>query len=287
MVFYFNTSVKGQDNCPFVWKSKMDHYKTLGVDRSASPEQIKQAYRKLAMQHHPDRNGDENQFKKINEAYDVLSNAERKQEYDNKLDAASHSPFGSMFDDPFEFFKSKTTRTRQNLTAVVEIELTLLDVLSGKKVVADINLPSGNNKTVTFTVPAGVYDGQQVRYPNIGDDTFKDSPAGDLIVRVKVAPHATFIRENEHLICVKRVSVFDVILGTQLSITTIDNRTLTVTVPPGSQPSTLLSCKGEGLPTLQSTKRGNLYIKLDVVLPVCNNSEQRDAVLQLKELFKE
>ena len=265
----------------------MDHYKTLGVDRSATPEQIKQAFRKLAMQHHPDRNGDETEFKKINEAYDVLSNASRKQEYDDKLDSAMHSNFGSMFDDPFEFFKSKTTRTRQNLTTVVEIELTLLDVLNSKKVVADINLPSGNTKTVTFTVPAGVHNGQQVRYPNIGDDTFKDSPAGDLIVRVHVAAHSDFIRENEHLICVKRISAFDVILGTQLSITTIDNRKLTVTVPPGSQPTTLLSCKGEGLPTLQSSKRGNLYIKLDVVLPVCNNNEQRTAVQQLKEMFKD
>ena len=267
----------------------MDHYKTLGIDRDATSEQIKSAFRKLAMQHHPDRNGDEAEFKKINEAYDTLSNPKRKEEYDSILDAAKNADFSSFFNDPFDnFFKPHTTRVKRNLTTVVEIVVTLEEVLKGKQVVADVTLPSGNTKTLTFTIPPGVTNGQQVRYPNIGDDSVKDSPPGDLIVRVHVSKHTAFTREDNHLICVQTISAFDAMLGTSFDIRTLDSKTLTVKVPAGSQPGTLLSCKGEGLPKLgQENSRGNLYIKLDVKLPVCKTQEQIDAVLAFKEIFKE
>lgn len=266
----------------------MDHYKTLGVSENATPEEIKTAFRKLAMQHHPDRNGDEAEFKKINEAYDTLSDPVRKEQYDNNRAMAFQTDFSSVFDDAFtSFFSAKQTRTKKNLTTLVEISVTLEEVFTGKQVVADVNLPSGNTKTIKFNIPPGVDDGQQVRYPNIGDDTVAGSPPGDLIVRIKVLPHPKFERYDTNLVYTCKISAFDAMLGTTVTIKTIDNRELLVTIPAGSQPSTILKCKDAGLPKLGSKVIGALIVKLDIQLPICKNNEQRAAVEKLKELFSE
>ena len=266
----------------------MDHYKTLGVSETATPDEIKTAFRKLAMQHHPDRNGDEAEFKKINEAYETLSDPKRREEYDTNRAMAYQTDFSSAFDDVFNgFFGTRYTRSKKNLTTLVEIAVTLEEVFSGKQVVADVNLPSGNTKTINFDIPPGVYDGQQVRYPNIGDDTIKESPPGDLIVRIKVLKHSKFDRYDANLVYTCKISAFDAMLGTSVAIKTIDNRELLVAIPAGAQPSTILKCKDAGLPQLGSKSLGSLIIKLDIQLPVCKNDVQRNAIEKLKELFSE
>jgi curved DNA-binding protein len=265
----------------------MDYYSTLGLKRGASPEEIKKAYRSLAMKHHPDRGGDEKKFKEISQAYDFLSDLEKKKIIDLGGDPAAQPGMGGFNQGgPFEFnfgtedlnevfrnfgfggfggFNGKPQRKNKSISITVQIALE--EVLTGKDFDAEISIPGGRKKAINITVPPGIESGQQVRYRGMGDATFTDVPAGDLLVNVVVLPHHVFERSKESLICEKVISVWDAILGTETNIKSLNNKTFNVTVPPGTQPNTVLSCKGEGLPRINSGIRGDLLIRIKVEIP--------------------
>jgi DnaJ-class molecular chaperone len=265
----------------------MDYYATLGLQRGASPEEIKKAYRSLAMKHHPDRGGDETKFKEVAQAYEFLSDPEKKRIIDLGGDPAAQPGMGGFNQGgPFEFnfgaedlnevfrnfgfggfggFNGKPQRKNKSISITVQI--TLEEVLTGKDFDAEISIPGGRKKAINITVPPGIESGQQVRYRGMGDTTFTDVPAGDLLVNVIVLPHHVFERSKESLICEKVVSVWDAMLGTEINIKSLNNRTFNVTVPPGTQPNTVLSCKGEGLPRINSGVRGDLLIRIKVEIP--------------------
>jgi len=281
----------------------MDYYSTLGLQRGASDDEIKKAYRKLAMKHHPDRGGDQAKFKEISTAYDALSNPEKKRIVDMGGDPnaqpgmggfhhSGHNPFefhfnSGNFDDIFGNFGFGGGFGRQpmrkNKTLNINIEVTLEDVLKGKDLNAEITIPGGKNKMITIHIPPGIEHGQQIRYEGMGDDSISNLRPGDLIVNVFVKQHATFIRDNSSLILEKEISVWDAVLGTALEITTLDEKTLSITIPPGTQPETVLSCKGEGLPHMRTRQRGNLLLKIKVRVPKNLTTEQLDTIKQLKE----
>jgi DnaJ-class molecular chaperone len=108
----------------------------------------------------------------------------------------------------------------------------------------------------------------------MGDHSITNLKPGDLLVNVFVKEHSIFKRENTSLILDKELDVWDVILGTPIEILTLDKKTLTITVPPGTQPDTVLSCRGEGLPNMRTRQRGNLLIKIKVVVPRLLNNDQ-------------
>ena len=166
----------------------MDYYSTLGINRNASQDEIKKAYKKMSMQHHPDRTGgDDSKFKEINEAYQTLNDPQKKQMYDQfgTTDPRQHqyrsgdfefnfngSPFGGM-DDIFEQFFGGSPFGNQRRRAVnrpinVAVDVTLEDVLTGKTIGMEIALPTGKTKVVTVDIPAGVEHGQQIRYRGLG-----------------------------------------------------------------------------------------------------------------------
>jgi DnaJ-class molecular chaperone len=285
----------------------MDYYSTLGVDRNATDDDIKKAYRKLAMKHHPDRGGDEATFKKISEAYDILSDPQKKQIVDLGGDPKNQGGggYGNSFNQgPFEFhfgggvppgmedifgrfgFGSGFGRQpmKKNKTLNINVDITLEDVLTGKDINAEITIPgSGKRKMINIAIPAGIEHGQQIRYEGMGDDAVKDIRPGDLIVNVNVRPHSRFRREHTDIILEKSVPVWDAIIGSTLDIETLDGKVLTINIPQGTKHGTVLSCRGEGLPIMRSRNRGNLLIMIKVDMPKNLSESQLEKIKSLRD----
>lgn len=273
----------------------MNYYSKLGINQNASDEEIKTAYRKMAMKHHPDRGGDEKKFKEIEEAYRILSDPEKRRMIDMGVDPnANQFHQGGVHNGPFEFHFGadnfndifggfgfgRPVRRNKTLSVVVTIELE--DVLIGKDINAEIGAPNGKKKLINIHIPPGVENGQQIKYKGMGDQSMLDLPAGDLIVNVRVNPHPIFQREGDMLLIKKNISVWDAILGTSMTITTIDRKVLNINVPAGTQPETILSCKGEGITNIRSKQRGNLLIKIQVDIPKNLNQDSLQLVNELK-----
>jgi DnaJ-class molecular chaperone len=245
-----------------------DYYKTLGITPSASQDEIKKAYRGLAMKHHPDRGGDQTKFQEIQEAYNTLSDENLRAQHDNpgqNFNFGGDDMFGSFFGGPFGGFQFRSSPRNANVTAVVD--LSLEEVLHGKTIDAEVGFKNGGKKLVSINIPPGVDDGIQIRYPGMGDHSISKLSPGDLIVQIRIRPHSIWKRLGQDIICDKEISVWDCILGTTLNVNTLDNKTFTVNVPAGTQPDTTLSCKGEGLPHPNTMKRGNLLIRIKVQIP--------------------
>jgi curved DNA-binding protein len=282
----------------------MDYYATLGLKRGASPDDIKKAYRSMAMKHHPDRGGDEKTFKQVEEAYRFLSDPEKKRVVDMGGDPNAQPGMGGGFynQGPFEFhfggapdmedifanFGFGRRPMRKNKTLNIVVDITLEDVLSGKEINAEITLPgTGKKKIINISIPPGIENGQQIRYEGMGDNAVADVRPGDLIVNIRIAPHPIFHREGTNLVIEKRISVWDAMLGGSVSIETLDRKTLSITIPAGTQPETVLSCKNEGLPGLRNRVRGNLLIKIKVEIPRNLNLGQTEQLHNVRKDFNE
>ena len=276
----------------------MDYYATLGLKRNASDAEIKKAYRGLAMKHHPDRGGDEKKFKEISQAYDFLSDPEKKQIIDLGGDPNAQPGMGGFNQGPFEFhfntgnindmfgnfgfggFGRQPQRRNQSLS--VNVEISLEDVLHGKDLNAEVSIP-GRAKMINIQIPPGIEHGQQIRYEGMGDHSITNLKPGDLLVNVFVKEHDVFKRDHTSLIIEKTLDMWDAVLGADLEILTLDKKTLTITVPPGTQPDTVLSSRGEGLPNMRTRQRGNLLIKIKVVVPRLLNSDQIALIKTIKQ----
>jgi DnaJ-class molecular chaperone len=171
---------------------------------------------------------------------------------------------------------------RRNKTLSINVEITLEDVLAGKDINAEIGIPGGRQKVINIQIPPGIEHGQQIRYEGMGDNSIPDVRAGDLIVNVLIRNHATFKREGTSLIIEKQVSVWDALLGTSINIETLDQKTLSINVPAGTQPDTVMSCRGEGLPHMRTRQRGNLLIKIKVVVPKELTISQKQMIEQIR-----
>jgi curved DNA-binding protein len=274
----------------------MDYYSTLGLKRGASDADIKKAYRSMAMKHHPDRGGDEKKFKEISQAYDFLSDPEKRRMIDAGMDPNQQGGFRQQ-GSPFEFhfgtgnmddlfgnfgFGFGQRPMRRNKTLSINVEITLEDVLTGKDINAEIGIPGGRQKVINIQIPPGIEHGQQIRYEGMGDNSIPDVRAGDLIVNVLIRNHATFKREGTSLIVEKQVSVWDALLGTSVNIETLDQKILSINVPAGTQPETVMSCRGEGLPNMRTRQRGNLLIKIKVVVPKELTISQKQMIEQIR-----
>jgi curved DNA-binding protein len=269
----------------------MDYYKVLGVQPSASQEEIKKAYRSLAMKHHPDRGGDPKKFQEIQEAYATLSDDQKRAEYDNpnpftggQGGFSNHfgddGIFSTFFGGPHFGFGFQQAPRNSNIGATVEMNLE--DVMTGKQIDAEVTFRNGQRKLVSINIPAGIDDNIQIRYPGMGDHSQPKFPPGDLVVTVRVRPHHKFKREGVNLIFDHEVSVWEALLGSEMSVDTLDGKTFTIGVPAGTQPDTMLSCRGEGLPHHKTGHRGNLLIRIKVKIPKNLTQEQKQLLEQVK-----
>jgi len=273
----------------------MDYYSILGVQRNASQQDIKSAYRRLAHQHHPDKGGDTAQFQKVSEAYDVLSNPHKKQLYDHGANPNQQQGgfgsggfefhFGDSPDDIFNQFGfgfGSRQQRRKNRSYNVTVQVALEDVLKGKDISAEIIDESGRNKIVNIQVPAGIENGQQIKYTGMGDNSIPNLPAGDLIVNITVQPHRVFERHGNDIVTEAHISVWDAMLGSRVKVSTLDKRDLNINVPPGTQPGTVLSCKEEGIPNIRTKRRGNLLVIIKIDIPKNLNKKQRKIINRLQ-----
>jgi|TARA_B110000285_G_scaffold78591_1_gene90491 curved DNA-binding protein len=263
----------------------MDYYTVLGVSKNASQEELKKAYKKSSMQHHPDRGGDESKFKEINEAYSTLKDPVKKQQYDNPQPQRFEQNygnfndiFGSMFGQGFQ----QQQRRPQNRQVDIAIDLTLEEVFEGKQIAMEIQLPTGRTKLIDINIPAGADHGHTVRYAGMGDNSVPNIAPGDLMVHIRIRNHRDYQRHGDNILCEKKMLVWDLMLGSTVDITTLSGRQLRLNIPAGSQPDTTLSCNGEGIPNIKTGKKGNLLVRIKAIVPTNLTPEQRKKIMEVK-----
>lgn len=277
-----------------------NYYQTLGVKREASNKEVRQAFRRLARKYHPDVNpGDkaaEAKFKEVNEAYEVLSDPEKRRKYDrfgqNWKYADQFPPggfqshagstgatfnfsdlggFGSIFGEMFG--RRGGARTAQRSTVEVKAEVSLEEAYSGAT--RTVQLPGSRGKRLEVQVPPGVDNGSRV-HVTAGDT--------ELYLVTRVAPHRRFTRKGADLYLDLSLPLVDAVLGSEQEVPTIKGKVM-LTVPPESQNGQMFRLKGQGMPHLgRSDQRGDLFATLKVMLPTNLTEQERELFGSLKEL---
>jgi DnaJ-class molecular chaperone len=258
----------------------MDYYSILGIEKNASQDEIKSAYRALAKEHHPDlKNGDDTYFKKVNEAYETLKDPAKRQEYDNpqpKFNTSNMDPFGmgGGFEDIFaQAFGGRYRKQPRNQDIVLLAEIRLEDVFTGKNVYTSYKLHSGQTERIEIQIPAGINDGQQIRYKHLGDNSIKGIPRGDLYIKIKIKKDSNWIRENLDLHSQLFVNIFDCILGTTVVVKSPEGKNINLKIPAGTNPGTVFSIGNYGIPDYQKGSRGTLYVKIKSTMPKIDDSK--------------
>jgi curved DNA-binding protein len=266
----------------------MDYYNILGIPKTADAEEIKKAYRRLAAKHHPDRGGDTAEFQKVEEAYRTLSDPQTRAEYDNPHPQFSFnsSNFNQDFADIFGNFGfggfRQQTRVQRNKNINIQVKVTLKDVILGKEVIGNIRLPSGRDQAIQLNIPPGVSHGDTIRFKELGDDSIPNIHRGDLIAQIIEIPSTEYHRDGRNIIMNYSISPFDAILGKKITIVTLEDKELEVSIPAGIQPGQLVKCAGHGIPVHQSRHRGDLFIHIKVNIPKDINEEDKLIVEKLQ-----
>jgi len=187
-------------------------------------------------------------------------------------DIFSHFSFG---------FGSRPQRRNQSIN--ISVTLTLEEVLQGKDITAEVSLPSGQRKIVNIKIPPGIEHGQQIRYQGMGDNSIPNYRPGDLIVNINVLRHHQFIRDGNNILIEKKIPVWAALLGETVTITTLSSKNLDVKIPEGTQPDTVLSCKGEGIPNMRTRVRGNLLVRIKVDIPKNLSKSQLQKIQEIRD----
>ncbi len=287
-----------------------DYYKTLGVPRNASPNDIKAAYRRLARRYHPDVNPDDStaeaRFKEINEAHEVLSDSEKRQRYDRfgsnwrrtgsvdeafRRSGARVDGFGdflggaSGFSDFFDALFGGNARPQAPQANVEEtLQVTLGEVLEGGRRALSVRVPapdgSVRQRRIDVTIPPGVRDGQRLRVAGEGA-VRPDGSRGDLYLRIRLEDPDGFKRQGDDLVTEVSIGLTEAVLGTEVQVPTPSGKPLTVRVPPETQHGGRLRLRGQGLPRADGDGRGDMFVRVLVRLPRNLSARERDLFREL------
>jgi curved DNA-binding protein len=294
-----------------------DYYKILGVSRTADADEIKKAYRKLARQHHPDAGGDEAKFKEINEAYEVLSDDEKRKMYDQFGTAnANQVPFGGGYaGNPFagaaggagfasinwsdilesmrrgegafggfDFLNMNggagqaSARPSQGSDVKAEISISFDEAFSGCTKTLVLRMPSGETENVSVKVPAGAVDGGRLRIRGKGNPGRNGGPAGNLLVTTRIQEHPWFTRDGADVLLTVPVSPAEAALGATVTVPTPDGKRANVKVPAGTQNGKRLVMSGKGAKKLKGSGNGDFKMTIEIALPATLSNEQRQAL---------
>lgn len=288
----------------------VDYYKILGVDKTASDEDIKKAYRKLARKHHPDLNpGDKEahkKFQQINEANEVLSDPDKRKKYDQygkdwqhaerfeqtRRQQQPYEPYAGAQDfEDFEgggfsdFFSSlfgggsgRRSAAFRGQDYNAELHLSLRDAATTHKQKLTIN-----NKAVRITVPAGVENDQKIKLKGYGAPGAAGGPAGDLYITFKIADDPVFKRLGANLHINHALDLYTAVLGGETTVPTLNGQ-VKLKVPPETQSGTKVRLKGKGFPVYKKEgEHGDLYVTYNVQLPTGLTEKQKDLFRQLSQ----
>lgn len=296
-----------------------DYYKILGIDKKASQDEIKKAFRTLAVKYHPDKNPDnkdaEEKFKFISEANEVLSNTEKRKKYDELGDnwqqsqqagnQKSGNPFGGNqngqryyegnagnggqedFSDFFEqFFGGRTQNGRTANSDFkggdyeTEMEITLEEAYQGTNRIIQLE-----NEKLRVTTKPGAYTDQLLRIKGKGAKGSSELNRGDLFVRIKVKPSQQFIRKGDDLYNTHTIDLYTAILGGEIIANTLSGQ-LKIKIIEGTQNGKTIRLKGKGMPVYDKTNVfGDLYIQLEVKIPDKLTDKQKELFEQLKSSY--
>jgi curved DNA-binding protein len=252
-----------------------DHYQTLGLDRSASADEIKRAYRRLASQHHPDKGGDKTRFQEIQQAYQVLSDPAQRQAYDSPQSQFQFGPgvnFGFNFDEVFSMFNQQ--RAAQARVLRLSVWITLRDIAAGERRMVSLATPTGAH-TVEIDIPQAINDGDSVRYLGIG-------PGGtDIVVQFRIQPHPVWQRSGLNLTTEQAVSVWDMIEGGSLEVEDVLGNRISVSIPAESRPGSMLRLRDRGLADGKGNC-GDMLVRIAPTITYPVPTEIRTAIRQIR-----
>lgn len=283
--------------------SKRDYYEVLGVGKTASDDEIKKAFRKLAVKYHPDKNpGDkeaEANFKEANEAYEVLKDKQKRQRYDQFGHAgvggaasggAGGNPFGggnyNFNGQSFNFdfgggglddilgdlfgFGPRTRRQARGRDMQTQLTINFEEAIFGTTKTINVQ-----GDSIKLKIPAGIHDGQSIRIAGKGGEAPQGGQKGDLYVQVRVRAHKNLTREGEIILSEATISMVDAALGTEIEVETVDGK-ITMKVPAGTQPGTNFKLSGHGAPRMGSEERGPHIVTIEVEIPKNLSKKQKE-----------
>jgi curved DNA-binding protein len=286
-----------------------DYYEVLGVSRSATDKEIKQAFRKLAKKYHPDANPNpqaEAHFKEINEAYEVLSDEDKRAKYDRfgpdfarmggmpgantyTYNTDEMPDLGSIFENFFGGLGGTAGRSPRGSSRVsgrmkgenIEqpVKISLREAYEGTT-----RLVTKGDRKVRVTIPAGAADGTKVRMAGEGEPAFGGGAAGDLYLLIEVEPDEQFKREGNDLTVEIKVDMFTALLGGEVEVPTL-TRPVKFKIPSGTQSGRKFRLTGKGMPIMRAEGSGDLYARVLITVPQSLSDEQRRMVEQLRATF--
>ncbi|WP_022940267.1 DnaJ C-terminal domain-containing protein [Psychromonas hadalis] len=283
--------------------SKRDYYEVLGVTKDASEKEIKKAYKKLAMKYHPDRNPDnpvaENNFREVKSAYEIVNDAEKRQQYDDfghsAFDESGQSRrggfgqqgggfddmFGGMFGERQQQQPRYQPQPEKGSDIIATIEISLEEAVEG--CVQEIKLPN-NPQLLKVTIPAGIDTGQRVRINGKGNPGTLGGGHGDLLVEVSLLEHDVFRREGRDLYCLIETPFTTAALGGSLKVPTFAGF-INIKIPQGTQAGRKFRIKGKGIKSMNNGLIGDLIYEVVITTPTELTEKQRGLLEQLAELF--
>ena len=301
---------------------KRNYYDILGVKRNATDDEIKRSFRKLAAKYHPDAGGDEQKFKEVSEAYTVLSDAQKRKEYDQMLmfggipgadfggsggrnrtyTYTGGSDWSEIFDNirsgegafgGFDFssiFGGQPggrggSRPAKGSDLTLSIDITAEEAFTGAQRKVSYTIPStGEKQTLNVKVPAGAVDGGKLRYRNRGEYGANGGARGDLVVTTKVAEDPIFKRDGADVRMELPISMYEAALGAEVEVPTPEGTTCLLKVPAGTQDGKTFRFKDLGAPNVKRQgTRGALYVTVRVKVPTRLTTKERDALAALRD----
>jgi curved DNA-binding protein len=305
--------------------SETDYYKILGVNKKASDSEIKKAYRKLAMKYHPDHTkgnkSAEEKFKQISEAYAVLSDKEKRNQYDTfgssgfqqrysqedifrgfdfsdilkefgmgganffggKRGGGMRFAFGN--DSPFGGRGSCPRNQQAQIKGsdlMYEMPLTIQEIASGTRKTVRLEL-DGRVKNITVKIPKGMISGKKLRLAEKGEKSPYGGPPGDLYIQAKVLDDSVYSAKGYDLYINREIKLSEALLGTTISLPTVEGKKLNLKIPAGTRHKTTMRLSGHGLPNMNGPGKGNLFVVIKVFTPEKLNNKQKALVKKLAD----